>query len=148
MSVAWLSLLLGAMAFMQVPANDDSVAMVTRFLSLLESDERMAGAMLTGDFTIAAGDVGGRVTVAELRQLMHEIAADCRLDRLAPSQRTLPIEPPVAIVSAQYHCVTQARPEGHDMAIDYLVAGNRIGGMYMHDANTAPAAQTGEAGHE
>lgn len=126
------------------PAPADPAALVNRFLSLLESDERAAGAMLTGDFTIAAGDVGGSVTVAELRQLMHLIGRDCRLGRLAPDPSFPPSEPPVVSVAGHYHCVTRERPEGHDMEVDYLVQGEKIAGMYMHDANENRGPRPGE----
>ena len=134
----------GTAASSQSAAASDPTALVNRFLSLVESDERAAGAMLTSDFTIGAGDVGGSVTVAELRQLIHLIGRDCRLDRLAQDPSFPPSEPPVVSIVGRYHCVTRERPDGHDMEIDYLVEGERIAGMYMHDANENHPPRPGE----
>jgi hypothetical protein len=122
----------------EVAQARDPVALVNRFLSLLESDEQAAGGMMAREFTIGAGDVGGTATVAELKQLMREIGRDCRLEHLLPGDR-LPVEAGsnAELVVGQYHCVTRERPEGHELDIDYLVEGDRIAGMYMHDRHGA-----------
>ena len=88
---------------------------------------------MTADFTIGAGDVGGTVAVGELRQLIQEIGRDCRLNRLALDDRPRGAMPAaISVIVGQYHCVTRERPEGHDMAIDYIVDRGRIAGLYLH----------------
>jgi hypothetical protein len=126
-----------ALALQTAPSPaDEAVALVGNFLSVLDRDPAAAQAMLADDAQIGVGDVGGPMTAALFISTKHELDRLCRQTGLVRSTR--PFAMPgrsVVLVSGTYHCVSEERPEGHDIQIDYLVEHGRVAGAYI-DAGT------------
>lgn len=118
------------------PPADEAVALVENFLTTVAQNRPAAVAMLARDAQIIVGDVGGPLTATLFDSLKRQIDRLCRQTNLARSTR--PVDMPgrsIVMVSGTYHCVSEERPEGHDMQIDYMVEHGRIGVVYI-DAGT------------
>jgi hypothetical protein len=125
-----LALLLQAAA----PAAEEApVALVRQFLAAVDRNDGSAEAMVAADAQMGAGDVGGLASLEAIRQMNVEFARHCRLTRLAsnPRQFNMPGRE-IVDVTGPYHCVSDERPEGHDLDVSYLVEGHRIAGLYIN----------------
>ena len=111
---------------------DQAVVLVANFLSALARNPAEAQAMLADDAQIVAGDVGGPMTAELFAAATREFARLCRRTRLERSTR--PFDMPgrtILVVSGTWHCVSEERPEGHDLRVDYLVEHGRIAGVHI-----------------
>jgi hypothetical protein len=130
MTILALALLLQAAA---PPVDDPSVALVRQFLAAVDRNDGTAEPMLAADAQIGAGDVGGPASVEAIRQMNVEFARHCRLTRLAPDPRPFNLPGRTLLnVTGTYHCISEERPEGHDLDITYMVEHGRLAGLYIN----------------